>query len=352
MSNHAPFRSFSLSPPRSSKRVVARAKTVTKIAPTAANAPTPQKKGERDFLGILDLKDDLLSVLDLAQDLKRAHALGKETPFLRGKTLGMIFEKPSTRTRVSFEVGMTKLAGAAVYMNSHDLQLGRGESIEDTALALSRFVDVLVYRAFRNSDVVELAKHATIPVINGLDDVEHPCQIVADLLTIREHKGTLKGLTVAYVGDGDNNVAHSLLLGCAIAGIDFVCASPKSYGPSPHYVEQGADVAKRNGSTVRLAASPEEAVKDADAVVTDTWVSMGDESDKAKRLKAFANYTVTESLMKRAKPDALFLHCLPAYYGHEVAKEVAHGPQSVMWDEAENRMWAQMAILCRLLGQK
>ena len=336
-----------LKPPTAPWRIVARAKTVTKVAPKLAPA-----KGKRDFLGMLDLKDDLLAVLDLAADLKRAHALGAETPFLRGRTLGMIFEKPSTRTRVSFEVGMTKLAGHAVYMNSHDLQLGRGESIEDTALALSRFVDVLVYRAFRNSDVVELAKHATVPVINGLDDEEHPCQIVADLLTIREHKGALKGLHVAYVGDGDNNVAHSLLLGCAIAGIHVVCASPKGYGPSPNYVEQAVALAKASGGSVRIVASPEEAVKDADAVVTDTWVSMGDETEKTKRLKAFAGYTVTEALMRKAKPDALFLHCLPAYYGYEVAKEVAHGPQSVMWDEAENRMWAQMAVMCRLLGQK
>lgn len=240
---------------------------------------------------------------------------------------------------------MEKLGGHALFLSKNDIQMGRGETIEDTALVLSRYVDLIMYRAMSNKAMNELARFATVPVISGLDDKEHPCQVITDLMTIKEHKKSLKGLRFVYIGDGRNNMSHSYLLGCGIAGMDCVIVSPKKYWPDPYYVDE----AKKFGIQVTVTDSVVESTKDADVIATDTWVSMGDEAQKEQRLKEFKGFTVTEDMMKKAHPDALFLHCLPAYYGYEVTKEVAHGPQSVIFDEAENRMWAQMGIMVTMM---
>ena len=301
---------------------------------------------KRDLISMLDVKNDLEKIIDLGIKLKKKSKNGESIELLEGRTLGMIFEKSSTRTRVSFEVGMTKLGGHAIFLSTNDIQLGRGETIEDTALVLSRYVDIIMYRAKSNEAMKELAKHATVPVISGLDDKEHPCQVITDLMTIKEHKGTLKGLNLVYMGDGKNNMAHSYLLGCGIAGINVKIVSPKQYWPDEYYVEE----AKRFGVNVEITDKVEGSTKDADVIATDTWVSMGDEVEKEKRIKEFQGYTIDGKLMAQAKSDAIFLHCLPAYYGYEVTKEVAHGKQSVIFDEAENRMWAQIAIMVTLSG--
>ena len=299
---------------------------------------------KRDIISMLDVKDDLEEIIDLGIKLKKQSKKGENIELLKGKTLGMIFEKSSTRTRVSFETGMTKLGGHAIFLGKNDIQLGRGETIEDTALVLSRYVDLIMYRAMSNDDMKKLAKYATVPVISGLDDKEHPCQVITDLMTIREHKGKLRGLNFVYIGDGKNNMAHSYLLGCGIAGMNIKIVSPRKYWPDEYYVIE----AKKFPIRVEITDKVEGCTKNADVVATDTWVSMGDESEKEQRLKDFKGYTVTEELMKQAKSDAIFMHCLPAYYGYEVTKEVAHGPQSVIFDEAENRMWAQIAIMVTL----
>jgi len=301
---------------------------------------------KRDLISMLDVKNDLEEIIDLGIKLKKKSKNSESIELLKGKTLGMIFEKSSTRTRVSFEVGMTKVGGHAIFLSTNDIQLGRGETIEDTALVLSRYVDIIMYRAKSNEAMKELAKHATVPVISGLDDKEHPCQVITDLMTIKEHKGTLKGLNFVYLGDGKNNMAHSYLLGCSIAGINVKIVSPKQYWPDEYYVKE----AKRFGVNVGITDKVEGSTKDADVIATDTWVSMGDEVEKEKRIKEFQGYTIDGELMAQAKSDAIFLHCLPAYYGYEVTKEVAHGKQSVIFDEAENRMWAQIAIMVTLSG--
>ena len=293
---------------------------------------------------MLDVKDDLMDIIDLGIELKKKGKNGEKTDLLEGKTLGMLFEKSSTRTRVSFETGMTKLGGHAIFLSKNDIQLGRGETIEDTALVLSRYVDVIMYRAMSNKTMRELAEHATVPVINGLDDKEHPCQVITDLMTIKEHKGELRGLNLVYLGDGANNMAHSYLLGCGIVGMNIKIVSPEKYWPDRYYVNE----AKKFGTKIEITDQIQGSTKNADVVATDTWVSMGDEAEKEQRLKDFRGYTVNKGLMDEAKKDAIFIHCLPAYYGYEVTKEVAHGPQSVIFDEAENRMWAQMAILVKL----
>jgi ornithine carbamoyltransferase len=293
---------------------------------------------------MLDVKDDVEEIIDLAISLKRRAKSGESIHFLRGKTLGMIFEKSSTRTRVSFEVGMEKLGGHALFLSKNDIQLGRGETIEDTALVLSRYVDLIMYRAMSNEAMKELATYATVPVISGLDDKEHPCQVITDLMTIKEHKKQLKGLRFVYIGDGKNNMAHSYLLGCAMVGMDIRIVTPKKYSPDSFYVEK----AKEFGVNVEITNSVDQALKDADVIATDTWVSMGDEASKQQRLKDFTGYTVDDEKMAAADPSAIFLHCLPAYYGYEVTKEVAHGDHSVIFDEAENRMWAQISIMVTL----
>jgi len=308
------------------------------------NCISPSMK--RDLISMLDVKNDLEEIIDLGIKLKKKSKNSESIELLKGKTLGMIFEKSSTRTRVSFEVGMTKLGGHAIFLSTNDIQLGRGETIEDTALVLSRYVDIIMYRAKSNEAMKELAKHATVPVISGLDNKEHPCQVITDLMTIKEHKGTLKGLNLVYMGDGKNNMAHSYLLGCGIAGINVKIVTPKQYWPDEYYVEE----AKRFGVNVEITDKVEGSTKDSDVVATDTWVSMGEEVEKEKRIKEFQGYTIDGKLMAQAKSDAIFLHCLPAYYGYEVTKEVAHGKQSVIFDEAENRMWAQIAIMVTLSG--
>jgi ornithine carbamoyltransferase len=296
---------------------------------------------KRNLISMLDVKDDLEDIIDLGIKLKNKSKNNEGIELLKGKTLGMIFEKSSTRTRVSFETGMTKLGGHAIFLGKSDIQLGRGETIEDTALVLSRYVDIIMFRAMKNEDIKELAKHSTVPVVSGLDDKEHPCQVITDLMTIKEHKKKLKGLNFVYIGDGANNMSNSYLLGCAIAGMNIKIVSPKKYWPSKYYIDE----AKKFGVKVEVTDIIENVTKDADVIATDTWVSMGDEAQKEQRLKDFKGYTVDKKLMSIAKPAAIFLHCLPAYYGYEVTKEVAHGPQSVIFDEAENRMWAQIAIM-------
>lgn len=299
---------------------------------------------KRDLISMLDVKEDLEGIIDLGIKLKQKSKNGDSIELLKGKTLGMIFEKSSTRTRVSFEVGMTKLGGHAIFLSTSDIQLGRGETIEDTALVLSRYVDLIMYRAKSNKAMKELAKGATVPVISGLDDKEHPCQVITDLMTIKEHKGDLKGLNFAYLGDGKNNMAHSYLLGCGIAGMNIKIVSPKKYWPDEYFVKE----AKKFGINVDITDEVEGSTDGADVVATDTWISMGDEAEKEKRVKEFQGYTIDEKLMSRANKDAIFMHCLPAYYGYEVTKEVAHGKQSAIFDEAENRLWAQIAIMVTL----
>ena len=239
---------------------------------------------------------------------------------------------------------MTKLGGHAIFLGKNDIQLGRGETIEDTAIVLSRYVDIIMFRAMKNEDMKELAKHATVPVISGLDDKEHPCQVVTDLMTIKEHNGKLKGLNFVYLGDGANNMSHSYLLGCAMAGMNVKIVAPKRYWPDEFFVKES----KKFGTKIEITDSVKDSTVNADIVATDTWVSMGDESEKEKRIKEFKGYTIDEGLMGKAKSNAIFLHCLPAYYGYEVTKEVAHSKQSVIFDEAENRLWAQIGIMVTL----
>ncbi len=299
---------------------------------------------KRDLISMLDVKDDLEEIIDLSIKLKEKSKRGESIQLLKEKNLCMIFEKSSTRTRVSFEVGINLLGGHPIFLSVNDIQLGRGETIEDTALVLSRYADMIMYRAKSNTSMKELAKNASIPVINGLDNKEHPCQVITDLMTIKEHKGSLKGLNFVYIGDGKNNMSHSYLLGCGIAGMNIKIVTPKSYFPDEFYVKE----AKKFGTNVEVSHTIDASTKNADVIATDTWVSMGDEKEKEKRLLDFKGYTIDKKLMDLAKPDAIFLHCLPAYYGHEVTKEVAHGKQSVIFDEAENRLWAQIGIMVTL----
>ena len=304
---------------------------------------------KRDLLSMLDVEKDLIGILELAASIKSRTKAGELYEPLRGKSLAMIFEKSSTRTRVSFEVGMTQLGGHALFLSPNDLQIGRGETIADTARVLSRYVDGIMYRAYKSENVRELARHATIPVINGLDDREHPCQIIADLMTIQEHKGALKDLKLAYVGDG-NNVCNSLLLGCAEVGMHATAGTPEGHEPDAHLVSEARRIGKETGATVEVVHNPLEAVKGADVVYTDVWVSMGMEKEKEERERLFLPYQVNAWLVAAAKDGALVMHCLPAHRGLEITDEVVDGPQSVVFDEAENRLHAQKAILVRLLG--
>jgi ornithine carbamoyltransferase len=304
---------------------------------------------KRDLISILDVKDEIEEIINFAIELKKKAKKHSLEHYLKGKSLAMIFEKPSTRTRVSFEAVMTMFGGHAIFLNPNDIQLGRGESIEDTAKVLSRYVDIIMYRAKSHKAMQELAKHATVPVISGLDDEEHPCQVIADLMTIKEYKNKLKGLNFVYIGDGDNNMAHSYLLGCTSVGMNIKIVSPKKYWPNEKYVKEAKSIAKKNNCKIEITDEMINAATNADVVATDTWISMGDEAEKEERLKAFKGYTITKEVMKQAKPNAIFMHCLPAYYGYEVTKEVAYGENSVIFDEAENRLWAQAAILIKFL---
>ena len=304
----------------------------------------------KHFISLFDCtKDELLALLVLAERLKKERRAGVPHPLLAGRTLGMIFTKSSTRTRVSFEVGMYQLGGHALFLSSADIQLGRGETVADTARTLSRYLDAIMIRTFRHEDVLDLARFGSVPVINGLTDLQHPCQVLADLQTVVERKGRLEGLKLAYLGDG-NNMANSLLHGCAKVGMDIAVAAPAGYACDPGCVEEARFDAAKNGSSVLLTTDPDEAVSGADVVYTDTWVSMGQEQEKAQRLAVFEPYRVDARRMAKAKPDALFLHCLPAYRGYEVTEDVIDGPQSAVFDEAENRLHAQKAVLATLLA--
>jgi ornithine carbamoyltransferase len=292
--------------------------------------------------------EEILDTLKLAAQLKDEQKKGIEHHHLKGKTLGMIFSKSSTRTRVSFEVGMYQLGGSALFLSSNDIQLGRGETIYDTANVLSRFVDGIMIRTFKQSDVEDLAKYGTIPIINGLTDLVHPCQILADFQTVIEKKGKLKGLKMAFIGDG-NNVCHSLLYGCAKVGMDIAVATPVGYECDAEVVKNAMADAEKTGAKITITNSPEEAIKDADAVYADTWISMGQESEKEEKVKIFMPYQINKELFSKAKPDAIFLHCLPAYRGYEVTEDVIDGPNSVIFDEAENRLHAQKAVMVKLM---
>ena len=300
---------------------------------------------KKDFISILDIsKEELEGILADAEKLKRQKKAGVPHPLLAGKTLAMIFEKASTRTHISFEVGMNELGGHALFLNARDMQIWRGEEIRDTARAASRYVSAIMIRAYKHSTIEEFAKYATIPVINGLSDLEHPCQLLADIMTMKEHFGSLSDLKVAWVGDG-NNVCNSLILSTVLTGYDVTVATPKGYEPEDAIVKK----ARALGGNVTLVRKPEDAVKDADVIVTDTWISMGDDEEKDVRLKVFRQYTVDAALLRHASPGARVLHCLPAHRGQEIADEVMEGGQSLVWDEAENRLHAQKALLVRLL---
>ncbi|HTS33064.1 MAG TPA: ornithine carbamoyltransferase [Thermoplasmata archaeon] len=299
----------------------------------------------KDLLSISDIADRLPAILSRAAALKRLRARGQSPTPLKGRTLALIFEKPSTRTRTSFEVGIHDLGGHALFLSPEDLQLGRGETIGDTARVLSRYVDGIVYRAFRHSDEVELARQATVPVINALDDLEHPCQVVADLLTLQERwKGRFRGHRLAWIGDG-NNVLHSLLLGAAAVGLDLTAATPADYPPRAEIVERAHALARSSGSRILLTHDPANAAAGADALYTDVWVSMGEEDEKVARHAAFQGYQVNAELLARAAPHAFVLHDLPAHRGEEITDEVMDGPRAAIWDQAENRLHAQKALL-------
>ena len=303
----------------------------------------------RDFLTLKDFtRQEIEEMVNLGIDLKAKQKSGIPTPILAGKTLGMIFQKSSTRTRVSFEVGMYQLGGSALFLSTNDLQIGRGEPIKDTARVLSRYLDGIMIRTYSHADVEELAEYADIPVINGLTDDYHPTQIIADLITIQEHKGKLEGIKFAYVGDG-NNMTHSLMIGCAKVGMDVTVACPDGYMPNPEIVALAQGYAAESGGSVTVMHDPKEAVKGVDVVYTDTWASMGQEAEKEIRKKAFAGYQVDDAMMALAKPDAIFMHCLPAYRGMEVTDEVIESPQSVVFDEAENRLHAHKAIMASVM---
>lgn len=304
----------------------------------------------RDLLELDDYTtEEIQYLLNLAIELKRKQKNGEVYQPLKGKTIGLIFEKSSTRTRVSFEVGAFQLGAHALFLSKNDIQLGRGEIISDTAQVLSRYLDGIMIRTFGHQNVVDLAKYASVPVINGLSDLAHPCQVLADYQTILEHKGTLKGMKLAYIGDG-NNMAHSLMIGGAKLGVHVSIASPEGYEPDPEVVKQSREIAKETGAEIVVTRSPQEAVKDADAIYTDVWASMGFEEEQKIREAAFKDYQVDEELAKHAKSDYLFMHCLPAHRGEEVSAGVIDGKNSVIFDQAENRLHAQKALMAALMG--
>jgi len=299
-----------------------------------------------DVISILDFKGDLEEVIESAQRLKKGSLKGKDT--LKNKTLAMIFEKSSTRTRVSFEAGMAQLGGHAIFLNPKDIQIGRGETISDTAKVLSRYVDCIMYRAYSHDNMLELAQSASVPVINALDSLEHPCQVVADLMTIKEKKGKLKGLKLAYVGDG-NNVCNSLMIGAAMVGMDFVAACPEDHRPDPDRAQEAGKLAKKSNYLSQVVEDPAKAVKSADIIYTDTWVSMGDEEEAKERERVLRPYQVNAALVQKAKKDCIVMHCLPAHRGNEITDEVMDGAQSVVFDQAENRLHTEKAVLLMVM---
>ncbi len=303
---------------------------------------------KRDLISILDVKDEIDILLDRAIELKTKQKVGQGEKPLKGKVLGMIFEKPSLRTRVSFEIGMYHLGGTGLYLSPNEIQVGKRESVYDVAKVISRYVDGIMYRAFDYRIMKELAEYADVPVINGLDDLEHPCQILADFQTIKEHKGNLKGLKLVYLGDG-NNVCNSLLLGSAAVGMHMVAACPEGYEPNQDILAKAKALGAERGCTIEHSTDPKDAVKDADVIYTDTWVSMGEEAEKEARNRVFPPFQVNGELVALAKPDYVFLHCLPAHRNEEVTDSVIDSPNSRVFDEAENRMWAEMAVMDLLM---
>ena len=303
---------------------------------------------KRNLISVLDTKDYLEKILGKALKAKTDPPKGRRPEPLKRKVLAMVFEKPSLRTRVSFEVAVTQLGGTAIYISPNEIKIGERESVADVARVLSGYADGIMYRAFSNEVMRELAEHATVPVINGLDDKEHPCQCAGDLLTIMEKKKTLKGLQLAYVGDG-NNVCNSLLLGCALSGMNMRAATPKTHAPDAGILEKAQAVAEEKECVVEATSNPFEAVENADVVYTDTWVSMGQEEEKEEREALFLPYQVNAKLVENANKEWIFMHCLPAHRGYEVSEEVIDGPHSVVFDQAVNRMHAQKAILAEIL---
>ena len=301
------------------------------------------------------LKDDDVTPAEQAAILRLAHELKKSPysarPYAGPKTVALIFDKTSTRTRVSFSVGVSDLGGTPLIIDAQTSQMAGKESVADTARVLERQVAAIVWRTYAQAGLEEMAANSNVPVVNSLSDDYHPCQILADLMTVQEHRGDLKGLKLAYVGDAANNMANSYLIGGALAGMHVSVAAPAGYAPAAAMVARAAEIAATTGGSVSVYVDPAEAVLNADVVTTDTWISMGQEAEKAKRIADFAGYTIDESLMSQAKSDAIFLHCLPAYRGYEVSAGVIDGPQSVIWDEAENRLHAQKALLVWLNEQ-
>jgi ornithine carbamoyltransferase len=307
-----------------------------------------QLKG-RDFLRIRDWEpDELLTALDLADRLKARQRERVEHRLLEGRTLGMIFQKPSTRTRVSFEVGIAQLGGTGLYLAAADLQLGRGETIKDTARVLSRYLDGIMIRTFAQSDVDELAEHADIPVINGLTDEFHPCQALADVMTIRERFGGFDGVRVTYLGDG-NNVCHSLMVACAKLGMDFTAATPEGYEPDREVVGWALEAAGASGGSVEIRHDPRGASEGADVLYTDVWTSMGQDEERTQRVLDLAGYRVDDELLGLASDRAIVLHCLPAHYGEEITEEIVYEPRSAVWDQAENRLHAQKGLMASVI---
>jgi ornithine carbamoyltransferase len=313
------------------------------------SSPSAEALRGRDFLCLRDLTSlELHFVLEVAADLKARQKASEPHPWLAGKSLAMIFQKSSTRTRVSFEVGMYQLGGQALFLSARDLQLGRGETIADTARVLSRYVHGIMIRTYAQEEVEELARHADVPVINGLTDLLHPCQALADLFTIKERLGGFAGRKLAYLGDG-NNVAHSLLIGGAMVGLDVFIASPPGYEPKAQIVEEARRLASSTGARIMVGNDPREAAQEADVLYTDVWASMGQEAEAEARRRVFAPYQLNAEVLSWAKPGALVMHCLPAHRGEEIADEVIDGPNSVVWDQAENRLHTQKALLLLLL---
>jgi len=316
--------------------------------PAVATALGSDLKG-RSFTRVADWSgDELLQVLDLADELKATRSKRGHGQLLRGRTLGMIFEKPSTRTRVSFGVGIAELGGTGLSLAADDLQLGRGETIRDTALVLSRYLDALLIRTFRQAEVEELAAYAEIPVINGLTDSAHPCQALADMQTIRERLGRLAGVRLAYLGDG-NNVCASLMVASAKLGLSFVAATPPGYEPPEEAVALAHAATAESGGSVELTGDPERAAENAEVLCTDAWTSMGQEEERERRLHDLAGFGIDSPLLARAAPGAFVLHCLPAHVGEEIGEDVLYGPRSAVWDEAENRLHAQKALMALII---
>jgi ornithine carbamoyltransferase len=303
----------------------------------------------KNLISINDLsQEEVAQILETAEIMKLRHYSNEEQPLLKGKVLGMIFQKPSLRTRVSFEAGMIQLGGAAIYLGPEDIKLGQREATKDIAQVLSRYVDGIMARTFSHEIILELANYSSVPVINGLSDLLHPCQILGDLLTIKEKKGRLSNLKLAYLGDG-NNVAHSLLFGAVKVGMDIVLATPSNYEPKSEIVEQAKKDAKKMGSKVEIIHNPLKAAEEADIIYTDVWTSMGFEKERDTRKDVFRPYQINQDLVNRAKDDVIILHCLPAHRGEEITDEVIDGPHSVVIDQAENRLHVQKAILALLL---